>query len=62
MGLPNHPKTVLQLLQLLQNLLCILQLKITQAKAGAADGGSSEATDAGDDVVDADFEEVKEDK
>ncbi|MDB2590454.1 molecular chaperone DnaK [Candidatus Thioglobus sp.] len=33
-----------------------------QAKAGAADGGASEATDAGDDVVDADFEEVKDDK
>ncbi len=34
-----------------------------QAKAGAAEGGAeANATDAGDDVVDADFEEVKDDK
>jgi len=35
-----------------------------QAKAGAAEGGteSGESGDAGDDVVDADFEEVKDDK
>ncbi len=33
-----------------------------QAKAGAADSDASEATDVGDDVVDADFEEVKDDK
>ena len=34
-----------------------------QAKAGAAEGGAeANTTDAGDDVVDADFEEVKDDK
>ena len=34
-----------------------------QAKAGAAEGGAeANATDAGDDVVDADFEEVKDNK
>jgi len=33
-----------------------------QAKAGTAEGGAAETTDAGDDVVDADFEEVKDDK
>jgi hypothetical protein len=32
-----------------------------QAKASAAEG-EAESSDAGDDVVDADFEEVKDDK
>ncbi len=33
-----------------------------QAKAGATEGSTAESNDAGDDVVDADFEEVKDDK